>query len=135
MLISSWRRLIPIWLLIAFSLCTSCRLFDILEGDQDKAAEIAARIGVKPSWNAIRTYLANAFQPGMSRDDVYAVFSKIGSYEIFEGGETWDPDLQDYVYVLSIHFPDRALATHLKSYIFSFDKQGKLVEFEQSDFP
>jgi hypothetical protein len=101
-------------------------LGDILEGDQDKAAEIAARLGVEPSWDAIREYLyERAFQPGMDREEVDMVLAKIGSYESWEGSFR-DPDLGQ-VHFVSIRFKD--LGIHLmKWFEFIFDNEGKLIK-------
>ena len=126
MLISSWRRLIPIWLLIAFSLCTSCGLFDILEGDQDKAAEIAAQLGVEPSWNKIREYLyERAFSLGMSKEDVYVILARVGPYESWESS-FWDPELGQQVHAVTIRFTETGIHI-MKWFVFIFDSQGKLA--------
>ena len=53
--------------------------------DEEVAVEIAARIGTEPNWEAIRSYMLESIEPGMTKEQVHAVFDEIGFWEIFCG--------------------------------------------------
>ncbi len=111
------RSILGMVVLTVLVLCVSCKLLAILEGDQDKAAEIATRLGIEPSWDAIRKYLyEEAFHPGMSRDEVYEILAKVGPYR---------ESVQHEGRIVRIGF--REIGRHIQKFTFIFDNQGRLV--------
>ncbi len=131
--LGKWLLFVGLVLLALFPLLGSCKLADVLGGGRDKATEIATRLGVEPSWDAIGHYLDNAFQPGMSQEEVEAVLAKVAPYKTYDHGKSWDPDFGGHVDVVFACFTDQVVAMYLKAYTFSFDDQGQLVEFELID--
>ncbi len=99
--------------------------------------KIAAQFQITPSWEAIRNHLYSEFKPGMTREEVHQVLDKVGPWEILwyddeeEGGR--DPDTGQFVFREYIRFSERPTFHNLFAWIFTYDKDGRLVDQHQLD--
>jgi len=94
--------------------------------------QIASRLHVAPSWSAIRHQLANnEFKSGMTRDKVHSLLDQVGVWIIFAADSPdqgiWDSDTQQTVFRETIRFTGNYTYQALGSWIFLYDKNGKLI--------
>lgn len=92
---------------------------------------IAGRLQVTPSWDAIRTNLFDQFKPGLTRVEVHKILDKVGPWTIdsvnpIDG--SWDPNLNQIVFRELIRFKDQNTNAGLSIWDFLYDKNDKLLD-------
>ncbi len=101
---------------------------------------IAVQFQVTPSWEAIQAHLFEEFRPGMTREEVYKILDKVGPWEIFwyddpdEERGIKDPDTGQFVFREYIRFSERPTFHNLSAWIFTYDKDGRLVDQHQVSY-
>ena len=94
-------------------------------------AQIASRLHVSPTWDAIRDHLYDECKPGMTREEVHKVLNKVGPWEINFADPPdrgiRDFDTQQEVFREHIHFTEHYTLWALGLWGFEYDKNGKLV--------
>lgn len=104
--------------------------------DEEVAAEIAEYIGTEPNWEAIRSYIHDSIEPGMTKEQVHAVFDDIGYWEVYfadtEETKAWLPDYDTYRYREHISFSERNRRIALKQWLFMYDENDILLSYEYS---
>lgn len=113
----------------------SVKLYDLLAPPSDEVAvEIAERIGTEPNWEAIRFYMSESIEPGMTKEQVHAVFDEIGYWEVYfadtEETKTWHPDYNTYRYREQIRFSERNRNIQLKQWLFQYDENDILLKYD-----
>jgi len=102
------------------------------KADSEAAEEIAIRIGVDPTWNAIQHYLFISLEPGLSRAEVHDLLDTIGPYTIILADtpleKRWDSDSNQYVFREIIRFDDENTYKALLEWSFSYNGDGVLVK-------
>lgn len=107
--------------------------------DQKVAEGIAIRLGVTPSWDAIRDHLSYyAFKPGMTREETHKVLDKVGPWIIdlrdsADDQPGWNSDAKQWVYRENIHFTERSTLQKIGYWSFSYNINDILVYWEWID--
>ena len=112
-------------------------LYDLFGPPSDEVAmEIAEQIGTEPNWEAIRSYISESIEPGMTKEEVHAVFDDIGYGEVYfadtEETKAWLPDYDTYRYREHISFSERNRRIALKQWLFMYDENDILLRYEYS---
>lgn len=101
--------------------------------DEEVAAEIAEYIGTEPNWEAIRSYMSESIEPGMTKEQIHAVFDQIGYWEVYfedtEETKAWHPDFNTYSYREQIRFLERNRNIALKGWLFQYDENDILLMY------
>lgn len=130
--------LVGIAVITAFCILLFVNLYDELYDlfappSNEVAVEIAAQIGTEPNWDAIRSYMFESIEPGMTKEQVHAVFDEIGYWEIYfadtEETKAWHPDFNTYSYREHISFSERNRRIALKQWLFQFDENDILLRY------
>lgn len=121
-------------LCILFSIKLYDELYDLFGPPSDEVAvEIAEKIGTEPNWEAIRSYMLESIESGMTKEQVHAVFEEIGYWEVYsadtEETKGWHPDYDTYTYGEHIEFSERSRRIALKGWLFQYDENDILLEY------
>jgi len=102
------------------------------KADSKVVQEIANRIDVDPTWDAIQHYLFISLEPGLSRDEVHSLLDKIGPYTIVLADspleKRWDSDSNQYVFREIIRFDEENTFKALFEWSFSYNGDDVLVK-------
>ena len=102
------------------------------KANSEAVKEIANRIGVEPTWNAIQHYLFISLEPGLSRAEVHNLLDTIGPFTIVLADtpleKRWDSDSNQYVFREIIRFDDEHTYKALFEWSFSYNSDDVLVK-------
>jgi hypothetical protein len=99
------------------------------ESDPKVAIEISKTLEIIPSWNNIFDYMTRSLKPEMSRQKVYSLLEKIGSYRISYYAE-WENGI-----VEEISFTEGNRKRALGIWHFEYDKNDRLIYSSFIDGP
>lgn len=102
-----------------------------------EAKKIAEPLNIEPSWKAIHSYIFESIEPGMTKEEVHAVFDEIGYWEVFfadtEDTKGWHPDFDTYSYREHIRFTEINRRIALREWLFQYDENDILLKYAYSD--
>jgi len=102
-----------------------------------EAGKIAEPLNLEPSWKAIRVYMFDSIDVGMTKKEVHAVFDEVGYWEVYfadtEESKSWHPDYEMYTYREQILFYERNRRIALGKWLFQYDENEILIKYEFSD--
>ncbi len=138
------KRVMKLVLLVLAVITTLCillvvklypDLYDLFgPPDEEVAVKIAERIGTEPNWEAIRSYMLESIEPGMTKKQVHTVFDEIGFWEIYsadtEETKSWSNDYDTYLFREHIEFSERSRRIALKGWLFLYDENDILLRHD-----